>query len=421
MSAKIISAQIKKICQKVKKAGNDIANLEVNLKNQILTKVAATIRKEANDIILANATDLKNGRKNNIGEAKLDRLALDEKRIENIAKSIEEIVLLPDPVGKVTYDVTRPNNLHIKRITVPLGIILAIYESRPNVTSDIAALAIKSGNCAILRSGSESYNSSKKIAEIYNRVLEEFSIDQNVIHYVENVDREYVKQLLKMDEFIDVVIPRGGKELIKAVTKNTKIAIFKHLDGNCHSYIHEKADFNKAREIVKNAKMRRVGICGATESLVIDKKIAAQFLPLIVDDLDNLGCEIRGDSVAVKIDKRIKKASKQDFYTEYLDKIISVKIVKNIEEAIEHINEHGSFHTEAIITEDNIAAKKFLSQIHSAIVMHNASTQFADGGEFGLGAEVGISTGKLHARGPVGLEQLVTYKYVVTSDFALRS
>lgn len=417
----MIKTEVKKICQKAKKASDIISSLDSKAKNQILSLVATKIREEKPAIIKANNIDVENAKKNKIGDAKIDRLILDDKRVEAIAKAIDDIVLLEDPVGKINYDVKMPNNLHIKRVTVPLGVILAIYESRPNVTSDIAALAIKSGNCAILRSGSESYNSSKKIADIYCQVLKDFGVNQDVICYVDNIDRNYVKYLLKMDNYIDVVIPRGGKELIKAVTKNTKIAIFKHLDGNCHSYIHKNADFSKARAIVKNAKMRRVGVCGATESLVIDQDIAKEILPLIIDDLSSMGCEIRGDAKSLKIDNRIKKASKKDFYTEYLDKIISVKISKNIDDAISHINEHSSFHTESIITENSKAADKFLNNIHSAIVMHNASTQFADGGEFGLGAEVGISTGKLHARGPVGLEQLVTYKYVVASDMALRS
>ncbi len=412
---------IKNICQKVKLASNDAANLSSDIKNQILAKVAAKIRSESKNIITANKIDLDNGAKNNIGAAKLDRLKLDEARIESIAKAIDDIILLADPVGKITYDVKRDNNLHIRRITAPIGVILAIYESRPNVTSDIAALSLKSGNCAILRSGSESYNSSSKIAQIYNDILQDFNINQNIIHYIQDTNRDYVNQLLKMDNYIDVVIPRGGKGLIQAISNNTKIPIFKHLDGNCHSYIHKNADIKKAIAIVKNAKMRRVGICGATESLVIDKEIASNFLPLLIDDLSAMNCEVRGDNLSLEIDNRIKLAANEDFYKEYLDKIISVKIVDDINQAILHINEHSSSHTEAIITEDKNAAQQFFNNINSAIIMHNASTQFADGGEFGLGAEVGISTGKLHARGPVGLEQLVTYKYIVSSEIAIRS
>ncbi len=417
----MMQSDIANICKKVKLASNEAANLPQDIKNQILAQIAQNIRQESKNIIDANKIDLENGLKNNIGAAKLDRLKLDESRIESIAKAIDNIILLDDPVGKVTYDVKRENNLHIKRVTTPIGVILAIYESRPNVTSDIAALCLKSGNCAILRSGSESHNSSGKIAQIYSEVLKKFNVNQDIIHYVKDTNRDYVNQLLQMDDFIDVVIPRGGKGLIQAISQNTKIPIFKHLDGNCHSYIHKDADIAKARKIIINAKMRRVGICGATESLVVDKGIADNLLPLLIDDLTSLDCEVRGDELSNEFDHRIKLANKDDFYKEYLDKIISIKIVNNIDEAILHINEHSSSHTEAIITEDEIIAQRFFNNIHSAIIMHNSSTQFADGGEFGLGAEVGISTGKLHARGPVGLEQLVTYKYIVSSDFAVRA
>ncbi len=297
---------------------------------------------------------------------------------------------------------------------------MAIFESRPNVTSDIAALSLKSGNAVILRCGSDSINSSKILADIYREALEKFNVDKDAIILVPNIEREYVTELLKMENHIDVVVPRGGKSLIKAVMEHTKIPVFKHLDGNCHTYIHEKADFEKAKKILLNAKMRRVGICGATESLLIDKKIAKRILPFIADELTLAGCEMRGDEEAVSIDKRIKAADQKDFYTEYLDKIISIKIVRDIDDAIKHIGIYGSSHTESIITEDKPVAQKFLKKVNSAIVMHNVSTQFADGGEFGLGAEVGIATGKLHARGPVGLEQLTTYKYIVEADCAVR-
>ena len=258
------------------------------------------------------------------------------------------------------------------------------------------------------------------MADVYREALERFNLDKNSVVLVPNVEREYVSELLKMDNHIDVVVPRGGKSLIKAVMENTKIPVFRHLDGNCHTYIHEKCDVEKARKILLNAKMRRVGICGATESLLIDRKIAKKLLPIFVDDLQQAGCEMRGDEESVEIDKRIKRAEEKDFYTEYLDKIISIKVVRDIDDAIRQIATYGSSHTESIITEDKAAAQAFLKRVNSAIVMHNASTQFADGGEFGLGAEVGIATGKLHARGPVGLEQLTIYKYIVEADFAIR-
>jgi glutamate-5-semialdehyde dehydrogenase len=421
---KEIELKVKKICADSKKAAFAISDLDCETKNQVLLEVAKLLKKNLPKIIKANQKDLKivkeNARGNNLDAAKIDRLTLDEKRILSLINSVKEVVKLPDPVGKILYDVKRENGLHIRRITTPLGVLLAIFESRPNVTSDIASLSLKSGNAVILRCGSDSINSSKILADIYREALDKFALDKDAVILVSSTEREYVNQLLKMEEYIDVVVPRGGKSLIKAVIEHTKIPVFRHLDGNCHTYIHEKADFEKARKIVLNAKMRRVGVCGATESLLIDKKIAKKILPLITDDLIEAGCEMRGDEFAVEIDERIKLADEKDFYTEFLDKVISIRVIKDIDEAIKKIGIYGSSHTESIVTEDKVAAAKFLSKVNSAIVMHNASTQFADGGEFGLGAEVGIATGKMHARGPVGLEQLVTYKYVVEADCGLR-
>ncbi len=408
-----IKNKVLKICSDAKKASQEISNLNPEIKNAVLLEVAKLLKKHTLKIIKANQKDLKLAKENRLDDAKIDRLTLDEKKILSLANSVKEIVKLSDPVGKILYQASLENGLNIKRITTSIGVLLAIFESRPNVTSDIAALAFKSGNSVILRCGSDSINSSKILAEIYREALDKFDLDKNAVILVPNVEREYVMELLAMEDYIDVVIPRGGKSLIKAVMENTKISVFRHLDGNCHTYIHEKADFDKARKILLNAKMRRVGICGATESLLIDKKIAKKILPLIALDLHELGCEMRGDEMAVEIDQRIKLAKEEDFYTEFLDKIISIKIVKDVDEAIKHVAIYGSSHTESIITEDKKAAETFLKKVNSAIVMHNVSTQFADGGEFGLGAEVGIATGKLHARGPVGLEQLVTYKYLV--------
>jgi glutamate-5-semialdehyde dehydrogenase len=416
----MIKNEVKKICNSVKKAFEE-NKLTTALKNDILKFAAKLLRQKADDVIFANKKDIENAKNSGLDEAKIDRLTLNESRIEGLAKSLLEIAELEDPTDKILYETTRNNGLHIKRISVPIGILLAIFESRPNVAIDIAALALKSGNAAILRSGSESLNSAKILIEIFGEALAHFGIDKNLIYLVQDPSRDYVKHLLKMDEFIDVVIPRGGKSLIEAVAKSTKIPVFKHLDGNCHTYIHENADFDKARKILLNAKLRRVSICGATESLLIDAKIAKEILPLIAHDLYVNQCEMRGDKASQKIDARIKLASAKDFSSEYLDKIISIKIVKNVKEAISHINKFSSSHTESIITEDENATKEFFAGINSAIVMHNASTQFADGGEFGLGAEVGISTGKLHARGPVGLEQLTTYKYLVDANCAIRS
>ena len=415
-----IKSQVEKICNDVKKASFDIANLDSAIKDQILLEAARLIKKNAEKIVKANQKDIKFAKENGLDAAKIDRLILDEKKVTALSNSVKEIIKLPDPVGKILYEVNRENGLHIRRITTPIGVLLAIFESRPNVTSDIAALSLKSGNAVILRCGSDSINTSKILADIYREALDKFNINKDAVILVPGAKREYVTELLKMDNYIDVVVPRGGKSLIKAVMDNTKIPVFRHLDGNCHTYIHEKADFEKAQKILLNAKMRRVGICGATESLLIDRKIAKRILPLIAEDLIAAECEIRGDESSVEIYNRIKLATDKDFYTEYLDKIISVKIVKDVDEAIKHIAHYGSSHTESIITEDKLAAETFLKKVNSAIVMHNASTQFADGGEFGLGAEVGIATGKMHARGPVGLEQLVTYKYIVEANCALR-
>lgn len=415
-----IKANVKKICQDVKSAKEEVGLISSDVKNKILNFAAELILTRQSEIIAANNKDVEYAKEKKIDPAKIDRLILTTERIEGLSSALKEIAKLDDPVGKVLYETKRDNGLHIKRVTTPIGTLLAIFESRPNVAIDIAALALKSGNAAILRTGSESLNSAKILVDIFRSALKEFNINENLVYLVDSTNRDYVKNLLKMEQFIDVVVPRGGKSLIQAVSKGTKIPIFKHLDGNCHTYIHEKADLDKARKIVMNAKLRRVSVCGATESLVIDRKIAAKILPSIVHDLYTNGCEIRGDKAAQKIDKNIKPANSKDYATEYLDKIISVKIVKDIDAAIAHINKFSSSHTESIVTEDEIAALKFITEINSAIAMHNASTQFADGGEFGLGAEVGISTGKLHARGPVGLEQLVTYKYAVSSEFAVR-
>ena len=415
-----IKKEVKEICKNSKNSTQEISNLETGIKNKLLLEISNEIKIRYQEIINKNQIDLDLAKKNNLPIAKIDRLTLTKERIFSIANAVSDIAKLPDPVGKITYDVKRENNLHIRRISTPIGVLLAIYEARPNVTSDVAALCIKSGNAVILRSGSESFNSSKIIADIYKEILIKFNLDPNIVNYVPDTDREYVKYLLKMSDYIDVVVPRGGKNLIMAIEKNSKIPIFRHLSGNCHSYIHSSADLEKAVKIIANAKLRRVGICGATESLLIDSNIAQKSLKLISDKLIDENCEIRGDAKSIKIDDRIKKATDQDFYTEYLDKIISVKIVKNIDQAIEHINKYSSSHTEAIICEDEEVKNKFFAKIDSSIVMHNASTQFADGGEFGLGAEVGIATGKLHARGPVGLEQLTTYKYIVSSDMAIR-
>jgi len=418
------SIDIKQIMQEIgrsaKAAALELSSCSSKSKNKALQAAAASLRKNTAKIMAANNIDMEAGKAKGLDKSLLDRLELNEKRIESIAKSLEEIALLPDPVGKILSNWDRPSGLDISRISVPLGVIGIIYESRPNVTADAGALCLKSGNAAILRGGSESFNSSKAIAACLHDGLRAAGISENAIQLVPVQDREAVGEMLTMPEYIDVIIPRGGKGLCKRVMEESRVPTLLHLDGNCHTYIHEKADQKMAVEVVSNAKMRRTGICGATESLVVDKSIASEILPKIVDSLSAEGCEIRGDEIARKIDSRIVPASDADWGTEYLDAIISVKIVAGLNEAIDFINQHSSHHTDSIITADSSAAADFLNRIDSAIVMHNTSTQFADGGEFGMGAEIGISTGRLHARGPVGVEQLTTYKYVVKSDGAIR-
>lgn len=408
------------IGQRAKAASAVLSNTKTEAKNLALRKAAESLRKNTDKILAANQQDIAAGKAKGLEKAMIDRLELNGKRIAAIAQGLDEIAQLPDPVGKTLANWDRPSGLDISRISVPLGVIGIIYESRPNVTADAGALCLKSGNAAILRGGSESANSSKAIVDCLHDGLREAGISEDAIQLVPVQDREAVGEMLTMAEYIDVIIPRGGKGLCKRVMEESRVPTLLHLDGNCHTYIHEKADKEMAVKVVSNAKMRRTGICGATESLVIDSSVAKEILPAIVDALASEGCQIRGDEQAQKIDSRIVPASEEDWDTEYLDAIIAVKVVANLDEAINFVNKHSSHHTDAIITADNGAAAQFLNRIDSAIVMHNTSTQFADGGEFGMGAEIGISTGRLHARGPVGVEQLTTYKYVVKSDGSVR-
>lgn len=388
-------------------------------KNKALAEAAKSLRADLKTILTANAKDMKAARASGMSKAMLDRLELNEARVESMAQSLESIAALPDPVGKSLESFKRPNGLVIERVSVPLGVIGIIYESRPNVTADAAAICLKSGNAVILRGGSDSFNSSQAIAACMRKGLKAAKLPEATVQLVPTTDRAAVGQLLSMTGQIDVIIPRGGKSLTERVMKESRVPTLLHLDGNCHTYIHSKADVKMALSILVNAKMRRTGICGATESLVIDKD-ALPLLPAITDTLLAAGCELRGDATARKTDKRIKPATEADWGTEYLDAILSVKTVSNVDEAIAHINRYGSHHTDAIITREKTAAEKFLRKVDSAIVLHNASTQFADGGEFGFGAEIGISTGRLQPRGPVGVEQLTTYKYVIHGTGQIR-
>jgi glutamate-5-semialdehyde dehydrogenase len=364
-------------------------------------------------ILEANARDMDYARGEKASATVLDRLLLTPERIEAMAAGLETVATLPDPVNRIIDEWERPSGLTIQRVSIPLGVIGVIYEARPNVTTDAAALCIKSGNAVILRCGSECLESSKAIVEVLRLALSDADLPEDAVQLVPSRDRAAVGEMLQMTEAIDVIIPRGGKALCDRVQQESRVPTLLHLTGNCHTYIHAKAEPHMAREVLLNAKMRRVGICGATESLLIDAEIAPKLLPELVHALAAKGCELRGDEVARKLDKNIRPASADDWSTEYLDAILSVKVVSGLEEAIQHVNQYGSHHTDAIITADTAAARQFLRGVDSAIVMHNASTQFADGGEFGFGAEIGIATGRLHARGPVGAEQLTTYKYVV--------
>jgi len=380
-------------------------------RNAALTEAARLIRARSNDILAANARDMAEAK--GLTAALTDRLMLDPARVEAMAKGVEEVAALPDPLGRITADWTRPNGLRITRVSVPLGVIGIIYESRPNVTADAGALCLKSGNAAILRGGSESLHSSTAIAACLQDGLRASALPEAAIQMVPTRDRAAVGAMLAASGLIDIIVPRGGKSLIERVQNESRIPVIAHLEGICHVYVDRAADAEMARKIVFNAKMRRTGVCGACETVLVDRAVAPKQLPAILDDLAKAGCEIRGDAAVQKLDARVVPASEADWETEYLDAIVSIGVVDGVDAAIEHINRHGSHHTDSIVTADEAAAQRFLERVDSAIVLHNASTQFADGGEFGMGAEIGISTGRLHARGPVGVEQLTTYKYVV--------
>tara|TARA_Y100000590_G_scaffold469138_1_gene655069 strand:+ start:3777 stop:5024 length:1248 start_codon:yes stop_codon:yes gene_type:complete len=413
--------KLKKIAELSKKASRVLSTTSPKVKSNVLKYAALQVKKNTKKIENANKKDLKIAKSKGLDDAMIDRLLLDQNRIKDISKSLNEIAKWPDPVGKIISKTKRPNGLEIHKVSVPIGVLLVIYESRPNVTTDASALCLKSGNSVILKCGSESLNSSKALLNCLHTSLKKHKLPKNCIELLATSNRKEVANLLKMDEYIDVVVPRGGKSLIQAISKISKIPVIKHLDGICHTYIDNNSNMLMAKKVVHNAKMRRTGICGATETLLVSKKIANSHVPQIIDILINSGCEIRGDNFIKKIDSRVKKATLKDWETEYLAPIISIKIVKDVKEAIQHINQYGSNHTDAIITSNKKNAKLFLDNIDSSIVMHNTSTQFADGGEFGMGAEIGISTGKLHARGPVGADQLTTFKYIVKGKGQLRS
>ena len=397
-----------------REAAGALALASTEVKNRALEAMAARIEANAQKVLDANVQEIDAARAKGRDQAFIDRLMLDKARVAAMAKGIREVAALPDPVGQVMASWLRPNGLKISRVRVPLGVIGIIYESRPNVTADAAALCLKSGNAVILRSGSESFLTSLVIANSLTEGVAEAGLPREAIQLVPTVDRSAVGFMLQgLGGAIDVIVPRGGKELVARVEGEARVPVFAHLEGVCHVYVHAPADLDMAKRIVLNAKMRRTGVCGATETLLVDRKAASTHLAPLVKMLIEAGCEVRGDAETQSVDTRVKAATKEDWPKEFLDAIIAVKVVDGLDEAIEHIARYGSQHTDAIVTEDKRAADEFLARVDSAIVLHNASTQFADGGEFGMGAEIGIATGRFHARGPVGVEQLTTFKYVV--------
>ncbi|HTY51533.1 MAG TPA: glutamate-5-semialdehyde dehydrogenase [Steroidobacteraceae bacterium] len=390
-------------------------------KNHALRAAAAAIRARRSAILEANAQDLEAARARQLSAALLDRLELDAKRVEAMCTGLEDIIALPDPIGTVAAQWTRPNGLAIARVRVPLGVIGIIYESRPNVTADAGGLCLKSGNAVILRGGTEAERSNRAIHACLVEGLKAAQLPPGCIQLVPTTDRAAVGYMLAgMTDYIDVLVPRGGKGLVARVQAEARVPVIGHLEGNCHVYVDRDSDLRMARSIVLNAKLRRTGICGAAETLLVDRGCVGTHLAPLVKDLLEAGCEVRGDGAVQTVDPRVRAATEEDWYTEYLDAIIAARVVDDVDAAIAHIARYGSAHTESIVTENEQTAARFLSRVDSAIVLHNASTQFADGGEFGMGAEIGISTDRFHARGPVGAEQLTSYKYVVRGSGQVR-
>jgi glutamate-5-semialdehyde dehydrogenase len=402
--------------KKAKLASKRLSLASSDKKKQALRAIAQVIRDNTDTILSANSKDIEAARTANQADAFIDRLLLNVQRVSAMANALDAIAQLNDPVGKVLAEWDRPNGLHIQRVSVPLGVIGVIFESRPNVAADAAALCLLSGNCAILRGGSESFYSVQAIMKCISQGISQSGLPDSCIQMIPTADREAVAIMLKLDQYIDVIVPRGGKSLIQRITQESRIPLFKHLEGICHTYIHHTANKEMAIKLSLNAKLRRPGICGATETILIDKHVAQTILPDLIRQLRENSCEVRGDDTVLGIDEHVIAATESDWQTEYLDKIVAIRCVEGIAEAIAHIQQFGSQHTDAIVAEDVEAVQRFFREVDSAIVMHNASTQFADGGEFGMGAEIGISTGKLHARGPVGVEQLTTFHYRVQGN-----
>jgi glutamate-5-semialdehyde dehydrogenase len=416
-----IAVLMREIGEQARSSARVLALAPTAQKDRALAAMAAAIRARQAQILAANAEDMTEAKASGATAAFLDRLALDERRVAAMADGLEVVCALPDPVGTVTERWTRPNGMTIERVRVPIGVVGIIYESRPNVTADAAALCLKAGNAAILRGGSESHRSNQAIRAALVEGIRSAALPEDAIALVPTRERAAVGMMLSgLDGAIDVIVPRGGKSLVARVQTEARVPVFAHLEGICHVYVDKAAKLDMARTVVLNAKMRRTGVCGAAETLLVDRASAATHLKPLVTMLLDAGCEVRGDEAARAVDQRVKAANEQDWSTEYLDAIISAKVVDGVDGAIAHIERFGSHHTDSIVTEDQTAAEKFLNEVDSAIVLHNASTQFADGGEFGFGAEIGIATGRFHARGPVGVEQLTSFKYRVRGSGQIR-
>jgi glutamate-5-semialdehyde dehydrogenase len=416
-----IAATLREIGRRAKAAARVLALAPSEQKDRALAAMAGAVRADRGAILAANAEDIAEARSSGQTAAFLDRLRLDDTRVAAMADGIDVVRAQPDPVGKVTDSWTRPNGMTIERVRTPIGVVAVIYESRPNVTADAGALTLKAGNAVILRGGSESHRSARAIHAALARGLRDANLPEDAIALVPTRDRAAVGMLLAgLDGAIDVIVPRGGKSLVERVRSEARVPVFAHLEGVCHVYVDRTAKLDMAKSIVLNAKMRRTGVCGAAETLLVDRGAAATHLKPLVAMLIDAGCEVRGDAAVQRADARAKAASEADWGTEYLDAVITAGVVDGVNAAIDHIERYGTHHTDAIVTEDRATAEKFLSEVDSAIVLHNASTQFADGGEFGFGAEIGIATGKLHARGPVGVEQLTSFKYRVRGSGQIR-
>jgi len=413
---------MQRIGKKAMTASLHLSNTDINKKNLALKQFSKYLKKYSRLILNANKKDISAAKSKKIKISMIERLKLNNKKIKQIRNSINEIIKFKDPLGKTLSQWKRPNGLTIKKISIPIGVIGVIYESRPNVTSDVSSLCFKTGNTVILRGGSEAFHSNKILAKLFRKALKNKNLDENCVQFIDNKNRKHVDYLLSnMKSYIDLIIPRGGKNLVKKVLKKATTSIIGHYEGLCHVYIDKDADLKMAVKVVKNSKMRNVSICGAAETLLIDKKCLKTHCQPILSELVKLKCKIIGDKIVKKfVSEKMKIAKEKDWKTEYLSPVISVKTVNGVEEAINHINKYGSSHTDSIITKNKKAATKFLSNVNSCIAVHNASTQFSDGGEFGFGAEVGISTSKLHPRGPVGVEQLTTYKYILEGKGQVR-